>query len=162
LALFPYQGPVVALITQLKFRHQLSHAQLLGTLLAERVQAAWYQTQPLPDVILPVPIHAERLRERGFNQTVEIGRPLAAYLDIPLDRSGAIRHRATAAQSGLTATERRHNVANAFTVTRDYRNLTVAILDDVITTGHTIRAFSKAVEAAGATEIHVWCCARAS
>lgn len=160
-ALFPYQGPVVSLITQLKFRHELSHANLLGELLAEHAMRDWYQALPLPDVILPVPIHAKRLRERGFNQAVEIGRPLSKYLGIPLDIIGASRHRETAAQSGLTATERRHNVTNAFTITSDYTGLTVAILDDVITTGHTIRAFSKAVKAAGAADVHVWCCARA-
>lgn len=161
-AMLPYEGPVIKLITQLKFQQQLSYAKALGNLMAERVKTHWYKTQSLPDVILPVPLHRQRLRERGFNQAIEISRPLTKKLGIPVDIDGAIRTRQTAAQSGLSAAERRHNVAGAFEITRDYSQMTVAILDDVITTGHTIRAFSKAVRAAGASQIHIWCCARRS
>ena len=78
-ALFPYQPPIMQLIIALKFQHQLSYAQALGEWLTQAIQQGWYRHQPLPDLIIPVPLHPRRLRERGFNQALEIARPIAAY-----------------------------------------------------------------------------------
>jgi len=159
-ALFPYQSPITQLIVGLKFKHQLSHALALGELLSERIQSNWYKNEPLPDLIIPVPLHPLRLRERGFNQALEIARPVAKTLSIPLDIHGVARLRHTAAQSGLAALERKRNIAQAFTALRDYSGLNVAVIDDVITTGHTISELCRTLKAAGAKTIHVWCCAR--
>ena len=160
LALFPYVAPIIQLIIALKFQHQLSHAKLFGELLADKIQTFWYQHQPLPDVILPIPLHAKCLRERGFNQAVEIARPLAKTLSLPLDLHGVQRVKHTAAQSGLLADDRKRNIANAFAARRDYRGLTVAVVDDVITTGHTMTEFCRLLKQNGAKKIDVWCCAR--
>lgn len=160
-ALAPYQAPIIHLITRLKFQHQLSHAQLLGDLLTSRIQQDWYLNHPLPDLIIPIPLHPQRLKARGFNQALEIARPIHKALTIPLDLSGSKRIKATAAQSSLTARERGQNMANAFHADRDYTGLHIAVLDDVITTGHTMRAFCQTLKQAGATYIDVWCCARA-
>lgn len=159
-ALFPYQSPINHLITKLKFQHQLSHARILGELLANRIQTQWYWNKPLPDLIIPIPLHPLRLRERGFNQALEIARPIAKALAIPIDFQGVKRIKNTRAQSGLLAEERKRNIAQAFSITRDYSNLTIAILDDVITTGHTVRECCRMLKNQGAARIHVWCCAR--
>ncbi len=158
--LFPYEFPIIQLIIQLKFQHQFSHAKALGELLTQAIQTNWYANQRLPDVIIPIPLHAKRLRERGFNQALEIAKPIAKTLAIPIDKTGVKRIKPTLAQSTLPAAERKQNMANAFILTRDYSGLSVAVVDDVITTGSTIRECCRMLKQAGAKHIDVWCCAR--
>jgi len=119
----------------------------------------WYHNRALPHVILPMPLHSTRLKERGFNQAVEIARPIVNHLRLPMDVTSQ-RIRATAAQSSLAGSERVANVKNAFVVKENFRGCHVAILDDVITTGCTVTAFSLALKKAGAVKIDVWCCAK--
>jgi ComF family protein len=158
--LFPYQRPIIQLIVQLKFQQQLAHAALFANLLLERIQQTWYLQQALPQLIIPIPLHPQRLRERGFNQALEVAKPVAKALNIPIDRHGVQRIKATAAQSGLSAIKRKDNVTGAFACTRDYRGLRIAVVDDVITTGHTVAECCRVLRERGASEIHVWCCAR--
>lgn len=159
-ALCAYEPPITHLIVALKFQGKLSYAQTLGELLAEKIGQAWYPSQLLPDVIVPVPLHAKRLRERGFNQALEIARPVAKRLHLPITLHGITRIKHTMPQSHLTANKREQNIARAFAVTHDFKGLTVAVLDDVMTTGHTMIEFCKAIKRNGANNIHVWCCAR--
>lgn len=159
-ALFSYEPPLSSLIVQLKFRHELSHARALGELLADRIQHDWYKDQPLPDLIIPVPLHTSRLQERGFNQAVEIAKTTGKILGIKVDKHGIKRTKYTVAQSSLQASERAANVAHAFTAVKDYSGLAVAILDDVMTTGHTLKALSTTLKKNGAKKITLWCCAR--
>src|SRR3990167_1415045 len=84
-AIFTYQTPITQLILQLKFHHQLIYARIFGELLAEKIQCTWYRTTPLPNVIIPVPLHPSRLQKRGFNQALEIAKPLAKILWLPID-----------------------------------------------------------------------------
>ena len=147
------------MIHQLKIQHHLYQARALGTLLASRVPI-WYANHPLPDLILPVPLHPLRIRERGFNQAVEIARPAARQFGLPLDLRGIRRIKHTAAQSGLNADERSLNLAQAFAATRNYTGLSIAVLDDVVTTGQTMHALCQLLKEHGAQRIEVWCCAR--
>jgi len=159
-ALFPYQPPLIQLIIQLKFQHHLSHAKVLGQLLIQAVNEKWYRNKPLPDLLLPVPLHPKRLRERGFNQALEMLRPVAKALSLPIDTQGVRRIKATQAQSGLSAKMRKQNIARAFAVQRDYSGRHIAVVDDVITTGHTVTALCHALKQQGAKHIDVWCAAR--
>lgn len=161
-ALFAYDEPIAQWIVQLKFKGQLQYAQCFAELFLERIQPIWYRNKALPQIIIPIPLHRDRLRERGFNQAVEIAKPLAKRLKIHLDLNSIVRHKATLPQSGLRALERENNVANAFVCNRDFSHLSIAVLDDVITTGHTIRAFCSLLKKKGAKNIDVWCCARRS
>lgn len=158
--LFPYRDPIMQLIIKLKFGGALSHAQTLGQLMAKKIRGEWYLNQALPDIIIPVPLHAKRLRERGFNQALEIARPISAQLNIPIDTKGVKRIRHTAAQSGLTAKERKQNIKNAFNVNGSYADLHIAIIDDVVTTGQTMRELCQTLKNNGCKRIDVWCCAR--
>ena len=158
-ACFPYIAPITQLIISLKFQHQLSYARALGELLAQHIRIQ-YQQKPLPDLIIPVPLHKNRLSERGFNQALEIARPVAKALHIPLDYLSLKRKKPTIAQSGLLAAERKLNIANAFTATRYYHGLHIALVDDVITTGHTVNECCRVLKAHQAKQIDVWCCAR--
>jgi ComF family protein len=163
--LFRYQHPVDQMITQLKFHDDLVFARVLGTLFARAWRAAGRE---LPDCIVPMPLHRQRYRERGFCQTTAIARHLAARLRdarghrLPV-RTGLLqRVRATRAQSGLSAAERAANLRGAFTVaTPAQLPRHVALLDDVMTTGHTALAAAAALKSAGIARVEIWCCARA-
>jgi ComF family protein len=156
-AAFRYAMAVSQQIVDLKFHGHFAPAHVLGTLMAERLAT---RTEPLPEMLLPVPLHTQRLRRRGYNQALELGRAIARRLSIQLLATAATRVRPTAEQSRLDATGRRHNVRGAFTVAEVVRGRHVALLDDVITTGATMREFARAARAAGARRIEVWAAAR--
>lgn len=154
---FVYRPPISGLITALKFHGQLASARLLGELLCEHVLA---HNASLPQALIPVPLHASRLRERGFNQALEIGRILSRRLGIPLQKHACRRLRRTAAQSGMQVRARRRNVRNAFSYSGPGTFEHVAIVDDVLTTGHTVNEVARVLRKAGAHRIDVWCVAR--
>jgi len=155
-ALFRYAFPVDRLIQGLKYRGQLHHARVLGELLAARLA-----THTAPEYILPVPLHPARLRERGYNQSLELARVLARRLEVRLDYRALQRTRPTAPQTGLALDERAHNVSKAFTLAPGFNARRVAIVDDVMTSGHTVNAVAKCLRQAGVDEVEVWVVARA-
>jgi ComF family protein len=110
---------------------------------------------------VPVPLHRSRLRTRGFNQALELARPLARCLRRPLLTRACVRIRATRPQSSLdTAAERRRNVAGAFRVCRPLHGVArLAIVDDVLTTGATVQELARSLRAAGVGQVLVWACA---
>jgi ComF family protein len=142
-------------VQQLKFGANLHVARLFANLMTERVSAA-----ARPDCIIPVPLHRARQRDRGFNQAVEIARPLAAQLGCRLDVETCIRVRPTSPQSQLTAGQRRRNLRDAFALKQPLRVRHLALVDDVMTTGSTLDALAKLLRHAGAERIDVWLCAR--
>lgn len=146
------------MITQLKFHGKLVYAKLFGQLLAQKI-VQHYSTTPLPKLIIPVPLHRKRLQERGFNQALEISRPISNILKIKIDISSCIRKKYTSAQSSLDATERKKNIKNCFELTKPLTVNHVAILDDVITTGETTRELSEILSNRGVEKIDLWCCA---
>ncbi|MFT3741179.1 MAG: ComF family protein [Gammaproteobacteria bacterium] len=158
LAACQYQTPVITFIHRLKFQKQLIYAQLLAQLLLGKLQS-YYQYHALPECIIPVPLHPQRLKERGFNQVVEIARILSKKLQIPLNRYHGLRIHATLPQAHLSQSQRQQNVTKAFKIQPGFKFKYVAIIDDVVTTGNTILAFAQALRQAGVENIAVWCCA---
>lgn len=158
IAAFEYHAPIDWLITRLKFHSRFSHARLLGTLLARRVAATH---QPRPDYMVPVPLHPRRYRERGYNQAHMLARQLSRQLDIPIRSNVVRRKRHTSPQLSLPAEQRKHNMRQAFTARSSCRHDHVAIVDDVVTTGHTAAALAQALRQGGATSVQLWCVARA-
>lgn len=153
-----YTTPVDQMITGLKFHNRLHYAPLLAYLLRERLGDS-----PLPvQAIVPVPLHARRLRERGFNQALEIARPLAAALQTPLLKNTLLRVRETAPQSLQHARDRQANVHGAFAVIRPPAVRHIALVDDVMTSGHTVAEAARCLRDAGVEKIEVWCAARAN
>lgn len=128
--------------------------------MAQRIKTEWYLNKRLPDRIIPVPLHAKRLKERGFNQALEIARPVAKHLRLPLDARGCKRTKYTDAQAQLDFANRSYNIKEAFSIESDYSNQHIAIIDDVTTTGQTLRELSQALKKAGAKQIDLWCCAK--
>lgn len=157
-AVFDYAVPVDWLITRLKFHNRLSHARLLGTLLAERVAAAAID---YPDCIVPTPLHRRRYRERGYNQATLIARRTAQALGLTVMPGLAARTRHTAPQSSLPADQRKRNVHGAFSASSDCAGRRIAIVDDVVTSAHTAGALAGALRRGGAASVQLWCVARA-
>lgn len=154
---FIHQGAIKHLIGHLKFGANYKNARLLGMLLADHLK----QTAERPDLILPVPLHPSRYRQRGFNQAIEIGRTVAKELRIQLDLTSCKRHRDTPHQTQLSAKKRRKNLKNAFSVIKPIHARHIAILDDVMTTGSTAHELAYVLKKAGASRVDVWVCARA-
>ncbi len=159
ISVFTYASPVDHLIQDLKFHHKLHVARLLGDIMASNLAQ---RVQTRPDLIIPVPLHSARLRERGYNQALELARPIARKFRLPIDYRSCKRLRATPAQSDLPATERPRNVEGAFNITGNFKGRHVAIIDDVMTTGSTVEELATALRKAEARAIDVWVCARAS
>ncbi|MBK8183711.1 MAG: ComF family protein [Candidatus Competibacteraceae bacterium] len=155
---FLYKSPVDYLIVGLKFNHRLSHARLLGELLAEALVA---RREAPPDCIVPVPLHPRRLRERGFNQALELCRAPARRFQIPLLGEGLKRIRHTTPQTKLNAQQRRTNLVKAFILSDPLKGKRVALVDDVITTASTVTECARVLRAGGAAEIEIWAIARA-
>jgi ComF family protein len=145
------------LIKMLKFQGQLAAATLLGHLLQE---ALAHRTTPLPEALLPVPLHSKRLAERGFNQALEIARIVSKTLSIPVLVNAVQRSRATPPQVSLDAKARRGNVRGAFRLQQSLQAKHVAIMDDVITTGSTVAEVAQVLKMSGVEEVEIWALAR--
>lgn len=155
-AALAYVEPVDAWVSALKYRRELRFAAPLAELLTRAVGDA-----PRPDVLIPVPLHDSKIRSRGFNQSIEITRPLARSLGVPWRHDLARRVRPTAPQQGQSAAQRRRNLRGAFAADAEVAGLHVAIVDDVMTTGATADALAKCLNQAGAAEVSAWVVARA-
>jgi ComF family protein len=150
---FSYQAPIDELIQGFKFNEHLHYGRILAQLSLSELP------QIKPMVLIPVPLHRTRLRQRGFNQAQELANFWGKQLSVPVLGNVLHRHRATHVQSSLKAAERLPNVAGAFSV-RGNIPAHVALVDDVYTTGATCAAAAQALIAHGVERVDVWCLAR--
>ena len=153
-----YEFPLSTQIHALKFSSARSLGRALGLMLAEHLRGR-PETEAV-DALVAVPLHRHRLLERGYNQALEIARPVAAELKLPLLIAGVTRTLPTRPQSELDLHERRASVTGAFSVSRELHGRRVAIVDDVITTGATVNSLASALRLAGAAEVQAWAVAR--
>ena len=156
LATLLYGGMARQLVTELKFQGKLANAGLLASLFHERLPDF-----ERPQCLVPIPLHTSRLRERGYNQSLEIARVLGKLLDIPIDYRLANRRRPTARQAELPRRAKRANVFNAFEATTSQIPGHIAVIDDVMTSGHTLNEFARVMKKAGAHRVQVWAMTRA-
>ncbi len=154
---FLYQDMIRFLILSLKFSRQYKNVRLLGHLLSEYLK----QTADLPDLIIPVPLHKQRLKQRHFNQALEIAKIVSTQLNTPIDTKICIRNRDTPQQSQLSAKQRGKNVKNAFTLKYPPNAQHIAIIDDVFTTGSTLNEIARILKKSGVTRVDAWVIARA-
>ena len=154
-----YGHPLDLLEARFKFHRDLA----AGRVLAERmIERAHVDEPDRPDALVPVPLHLVRLRERGYNQALELAQPLAQALDIPLRADLLVRSQATPAQTGLDAKARRRNLRGAFEVGAGASlPRHVALVDDVMTTGATLRECARVLRRAGIARVDAWALARA-
>jgi ComF family protein len=159
IALFYYQDPIIKMVSQFKFHDKLLYGKLFSTLLIDKIKA---QQEALPDLLLPIPLHASRLRERGFNQALELARPLAKIFSLKLNYRDLLRTRATQQQSMIEKNDRASNVKNAFTLRQKISAKHVGLIDDVMTTGHTLNECAKVLKKQGVEKVTVFAVARTS
>jgi ComF family protein len=158
LAPYRYAYPLDHLVRRFKYQNALGCGRVLGTLLARHVAK---HASPLPEALIPVPLHRERHRARGFNQAFEIARHLTALLEVGIDDRLCVRVRDTKDQTQLSARERRKNLRKAFEVIRAPPFAHVALVDDVLTTGSTAAELARVLKGAGVKRVEVWAVARA-
>ncbi|WP_319782990.1 ComF family protein [Oceanisphaera sp. IT1-181] len=148
-----FEPPFSGLIHGLKYHHQTLNGRLLGQLLAQQV------SPPYPEAILPVPLHWWRQLRRGYNQAFEIALGMQNVLPIQIDNHSLKRRRHTATQTQLTRIQRQKNLHQAFTArSLPYRH--VALLDDVITTGSTMKELTQLLHQQGVEVVEVWALCR--
>ena len=150
-----YHAPISVLMSRFKFHQDLAAGRLLAELFCRHTKDV-----ELPDAVVPVPLHGKRLRQRGFDQALELaksivrGRPLCLRSDI------LSRIRYTEAQTDLNAVERRKNCKDAFVLNTRILPQHIALIDDVMTTGTTVGECAKVLKSAGVKRVDVWVMAR--
>ena len=147
LALYDFVFPVDAMVHALKYRHRLSMASFFGAALAARAQDFGAQA----DLILPMPLHPRRLAERGFNQAVELARPLARVRGLPLGLAVVSKLRDIPAQAGLDREARLRNPRGVFECDVSLQGQRVIVVDDVMTTGATLGELARTLKRQGAS-----------
>ena len=158
-ALIPYRYayPLDRLLTRFKFGADLGVGRVLAQLLGDAAK----RRATRDALLVPVPLHARRLAERGFNQALELARLLGDRADLELAPRAMRRVRRTPAQTGLDASERRRNLRRAFEAGASVAGRTVVLVDDVVTTTATARECARALKRAGAARVELWAIARA-
>lgn len=154
MALWRYEFPADRLIHALKYQHRLAIAEWLGGCLAERLT-------PAGQLLLPMPLHRQRLRERGFNQAAEIARCIARRTGLHYQPDLLSRQRPTRPQAELLPGERQRNVRGAFACKGDLAGRAVVLVDDVMTTGASANECARVLRLHGAGDITLLVAARA-
>jgi ComF family protein len=149
--------PLDRLIHRFKYGRHLELAGVLGYLLRQGISIFPGEI----DVVIAVPLSKERLAERGFNQSAELARPLAATIRRRFDPMLCGRKRNTIAQAGLDLAARRRNLRDAFRVDAAVAGLSIAIVDDVVTTGETLSEMAATLKKGGAKRVLAWALCRA-
>lgn len=155
LALFNYGFPLDKLIQAFKYAHRLSLGTYFGRLLAEAASTTD------ADLLIPLPLHSQRLRERGFNQALELARPVAAARHLPIATQCCTRIRNTPAQANLSWREREKNIRGAFHCAEDLTGKRILLVDDVMTTGASLDECSRTLKLHGAASVTLLVAARA-
>ncbi len=156
-----YRAPFDHLVQRLKFNQALAVGRALlpdwSAALREHVAT---RCDAAPEALVPIPLHRSRLRQRGYNQALELARDLGRALQLPVLPDGLVRARATAPMPGLDLAARRRNVRGAFAVGPTPTPARVALIDDVMTSGATLDEAAKVLKRAGVVRVDVWVLAR--
>ncbi|MBI5946182.1 MAG: ComF family protein [Chloroflexi bacterium] len=152
-----FDNPVRNALHQLKYRKDMS----LGDSLAAQMASFVRELRWPIDMIIPIPLGKQRLKERGYNQVAMIAQPLALALDLKYASAGLVRRKETRSQVGLTKSERRENVHSAFQAGVDVTDKIILVMDDVSTTGSTLSSSAEALYSSGAKDVYALTVARA-
>jgi ComF family protein len=147
------------MIHRIKYGGSLVDARVLASLLADRV-ATEYAEGDIPGLITPIPLSWRRLARRGHNQAALIARYVGQRLNIRVHYDVLRRTRHTPPQAQLSRSARRANLSQAFRLRGALPAPRITLIDDVLTTGATLRAATRTLKAAGAAEVHIWVLAR--
>jgi ComF family protein len=156
IAPYPFEEPLRSLLHEFKYHQGLYLISFLAKLILSHLPKEALKT----DCLIPVPIHPQKLQQRGFNQAAELTKYLARELHLPYDLHVCKKILHTTPQAELNAEQRRSNLRHAFmTSPMPYQHVT--IIDDLLTTGSTANALAKSLKIRDVQQVNVWCCARA-
>ncbi len=156
-----FRAPLNQVVFHLKYAKQPLFAKILGNLMAEAISQQRSPNLPLPELLLPVPLHRHKERQRGFNQAGLIAQHCSHALKIPIDTKAVTRIKNTQSQTQLNRHQRQQNMRNAFKQTVDLNGINhLAIIDDIVTTGATVNSLSAELKKAGVEQIEIWCVCR--
>lgn len=155
-AALSYQFPSDSLLQAYKYGEQLHLGSFFAQMLAEKVQ----RLSNKPDIVVAMPLHPHRLKERGFNQAAELARAVAKHLHLPLALNACHRIRETPPQAGLSLRDRAKNLRGAFTCTEEVAGKTVVLVDDIMTSGASLNELAGTFKKSGASEVICWVVAR--
>ncbi len=158
ISVFLYKYPINHLLVGLKFNQHLIAGSILGQLMVSKLSEL-IESRKRIDCVVPVPLFYQRLLSRGYNQSICLAKPICDELDLPLNLKLCSRNTNTKNQTSLNAQQRRLNVLNAFEVNSNVEGKNIVLVDDVITTGSTLRELAKKFKSAGAANVEAWCCA---
>lgn len=153
-----YIGPIPKAIHHLKYKSHFALAKPL----ADMMNTAWQNEWHIPDVVVPIPLHARRYQERSYNQAALLAEAFAQKKELPYQGETLFRIRETTRQVGLNAFERKQNVIHAFWANEQVKNKSILLIDDVYTTGATMLAAIHALLDAGAKEVRGFTLAKAT
>jgi ComF family protein len=159
LSAFEYQFPINKLLFQYKSQARLALCESFAQALTNQVKK---QQQVLPQVLMPVPLHTSKLKQRGFNQSLELAKVLSKQLHIPIDYHSLQSSHQTTQQKSLNKQQRLANVQTNYALTRPLSVTHIALIDDVITTGATTKTLAYLLREHGATHIQAWSIARST
>jgi len=152
---YSFEEPLRSLLHRFKYHNEL----YLGPFLSQLILNAWRHMPTYPQCLIPVPMHRQKIKSRGFNQTAILTRIIAKRLQIPYDLYFCKKIINTQPQAQLDGTKRRNNLQGAFTVcTLPYTH--VALIDDLLTTGNTANELAHTLKKSGVERVELWCCAR--
>lgn len=155
-AVFDYAFPLDRLLPRLKFHRDFAAGRVLAQCMVDRLAVL-----ARPEALVPIPLHRARLRQRGYDQALELAKPIARALQLPLLGHVLRRGKSTTAQSRLDAHARQRNLRGAFHVDQaDALPAHVVLVDDVMTTGATLHAAARILHLAGIQRVDAWVCAR--
>ncbi len=155
-SLYSYKAPIDQLIIQMKYHDKLALCQFFAQQLYQQIK-----DKPLPDMLIAIPLHPKRIKNRGYNQSWEITKILGKKLNIPISSTVLSRVRDTLPQASLPYSERKKNMVKAFKVKQKPNVDRIALIDDVVTTGHTANIAAYELQKAGVDHIELWTIARA-
>lgn len=154
-----FTAPLSTLVQQLKFNDHFASGQALSVEFIKRLRQD-YAIDSLPSLLIPVPLHRKRLGKRGFNQSLELAKPLARHFKININAHACKRIKATPAQTQLNLAARQQNLKNAFTCIKPLTAKHIAIVDDVVTTTATVNNLAKCLRQFCEQRIDIWCISR--
>jgi len=159
-ALFSYDYPLDRLLQNYKYKESLHLADTFAALFINNLLDPAPNIHAQTDLIIPMPMHRERLKQRGFNQALEIARLISKNRNIKLDFTSCLRTRLTPPQASLPLKERIKNIKGVFQCDKNLQGLNIALVDDVMTTGASLNELAKTLKQAGAAHVECWVIAR--
>jgi len=158
---FLYAGHLIKLLHGFKYRQKLFLGRSLSQLFIRNTPLLSTELPIQADIIVPIPLYKDRIRQRGFNQALELANFFSRQTTINIDHTVLKRIKPTMSQRGLSAKERKQNIKNAFAIKSDLSYKHIILVDDVMTTGNTVNEAAKVLKKAGVQRVDVWTIARA-